>query len=141
MSQQNARLNDVLIRIHRCLLQYAGECWPWSAVEHAAEQAAILEMVAEQRDEVHDLVQILQQRGWHVEFGTYPTDYTDLHYISLDYLLDQLITEHKQLTQDVENAIAECAEDTHGRTLLECLGPRMQNRLDKLNARITAGAS
>ena len=147
MSQQhqNARLNDVLIRIHRNLLQYAGECWPWSAVDHAEEQAVIFEMVAEQRDETHDLVWILQQRGWNVEFGTYPTDYTDLHYISLEYLLDRLVAEQKQLIQDVESAIVDCAEDPRGRTLLETLRPRLRNRLDKLHAlasaRTAAGAS
>jgi len=35
------------------------------------------------------MVELLDQRGWTVDFGGYPTDYTDLHFVSLEFLLSR----------------------------------------------------
>jgi len=131
-TQINARLNQVLRSILRGLLQYAGECWPWSANDEAGVQEAVRDMVADQQDEVHDLADLLQERSWLVDFGKYPTEYTDLHFISLDYLLKQMVSEQKSLVENLESAIKDCAGDAEAVELLDVIKSRAAVHLKRL---------
>ena len=63
MSQlQNQLLNGVLVRIHRGLLSYAGECWPWTNDEEASERDAVSRMVAERNERVAQIAELLWLR-------------------------------------------------------------------------------
>lgn len=112
----NARLNELLIRIYRSLLQYAGECWPWTAAH--VEEEAIRALVAEQQQFVAALVDLLSARYWPIQFGSFPTEYTDLHYVALDYLLDEIIRDQLTLIADLEQAHASVAGDTEAVDLI-----------------------
>ncbi len=131
--QQNTCLNEVLIHILRGLLQYAGECWPWSSAEHAEEYPTIARLVAEQQEQVHEISDLLNERGVFIEFGTYPTEYTDLHYVSLDYLLDELIKEQQELVADLEQALKDCAGDSEAQALLNVIASQAKQHLDTLS--------
>ncbi|QDU45899.1 hypothetical protein Mal52_43960 [Symmachiella dynata] len=130
---QNACLNEVLIRILRGLLQYAGECWPWSSAEHGEEYPTIARLVAEQQEQVQELADLITERGALVDFGTYPTEFTDLNYVSLDYLLDALVQEQVQLLADVRQAMTDCAGDPEGLERLEQIAKQAQQHLDTLS--------
>ncbi len=141
---QNARLNEVLIHILRGLLQYSAECWPWSRADEEQERNAIQRMVAEQQAEVQQLCDLLNEREYPIDFGTYPTQYTDLHYVSLDYLLDNLVNEQAQLVQDVQQAVTDCSGDPQAVELLQLIQPRVKTHLEQLKelaAARTAGSS
>jgi hypothetical protein len=134
-TQNNAELNQVLRTILRGLLQYAGECWPWSADDETGVQAVIRDMVADQQDGIHDLADLLHQRSWQVDFGTYPTEYTDLHFIDLDYLLIQMVVEQKSLVGGLESATKGCAGDAEAVELLEIIQSRATVHLKRLQER------
>lgn len=93
----NQILNRLVINLGRSLLQYLGEAWPWTSGADDAKLETLEELVARQQDAVNKIVDLLIERHWLIEFGTYPTEYTDLQYLSLDYLL----------TQTLENAEAD----------------------------------
>ena len=93
----NHRVNDLLIDMGRSLLQYVGESWPWTGADAAGEKEVIDRLVAEQRQSVGRLAELLSRRGQVVNYGTYPTNYTSLHFVALDYLLDQLLAEQQEL--------------------------------------------
>lgn len=116
--QQNARLNALLVRLYRSLLQYVIECWPWAGADESAEQQAVLEMVAEQQAHVGKLAELLAERGWPIDFGNYPTEYTDLHYVALDYLLGELVADETELIADIARTLAESAADRAAVALL-----------------------
>ena len=84
----SAQLNALLIQIHRSLLQYVGEIWPWGS--DVAAQATVTRVVAEEQELTSRLSLLLEQRGHWLEWGVYPTNFTGLHYVSLDYLLKRL---------------------------------------------------
>jgi len=130
--EHNARLNEILIRMLRGLLQYTGECWPWSSEEQGGERQVIDRLVAEQREDVQEIVDLLNERDAQIDFGTYPTEYTDLHYVSLDYLLDTLIAEQEELVTDLKAAIASCGDDPEGQELLSSILPQTEAQLESL---------
>jgi hypothetical protein len=109
--QHNDRLNEFVISIGRSLLQYADECWPWVEASEAETQGLLHRLAALQRQEVAAMAELLDQRGWPVEFGGYPTDYTDLHFVSLDFLLSRIIAGEQATVSDLEEAVHACVDD------------------------------
>lgn len=114
----NEQLNQALIRLHRNLLQYAGECWVWAGSARTREREVLDKIVAEQKQAVAALADLLAGRHHSIEFGTYPTQFTDLHYVSLDFLHGQLVAEQTQLVQDLERIEAAVAADSQAVSLL-----------------------
>jgi hypothetical protein len=104
----NAVLNRVVSRVYRCLLQYAQECWPWTTATETPgveppEQKAVEQMAARQRDFIARLVDVLTERGEVVDLGSFP-DFSEMHYVSLDYLLGKLIADEQRLISELEAA-------------------------------------
>ena len=120
-SSQNERLNAVLIRLHRCLLQYVEECWPWSGQGQSGERLAVQGLAREQQHFVGGLVDLLSSRGWPIDFGNYPTDFTDLHYVGLDYLLGRIADDEQTLVAFIELARAGSMGDSSATSLLSHL--------------------
>ena len=93
MSQQSESvLNSVLIDMSRSFLQYIAECWPWvDVVEHAQSvERQVMVIAARQRQDVADIASLLTSREHVIDFGTFPTDYTDLQFLALDGVFDNL---------------------------------------------------
>lgn len=107
----NALLNQLLINLGRSLLQYVGEAWPWTSDPNAPERKTINELVLRQQAQIIKLADLLAERDWPVDFGAYPTEYTDLHYVALDYLTSQLIENEDGLISDLEKSIQACSDD------------------------------
>ena len=113
-----AALNDLLINVGRSLLQYVGECWPWADANTQDEQQAIDRLVQRQKQQVGQLANLLREAEWSTDYGSYPTEYTDLHYVALDYLLDQLIQNQRGLVEDANATLAACEEDPEAKKLV-----------------------
>ena len=101
-SQNNSQLNFLLINLGRSLLQYVEECWPWSGNETHGNPLDAL--VIAQKETIARLTDLLIQRRWNIDFGSYPTEYSDLHFVALDYLLLQLI-ENQECTNETQNSL------------------------------------
>lgn len=105
--QHSAKLNSLLIDILRSLLQYAGESSLW--IREGAEQFDRLRQ--RQQLDAALLAQVLGERGWPVEAGAYPTEYTDLHYVSFDFLRQQIIVNQRQIVAELDEALHTCGSD------------------------------
>jgi len=115
-------LNRLVERVYRCLLQYTVECWPWTPSAESAdgkspEQKAIEQMAARQQEFVGRLVELLSQRGQVADFGNYP-DNSELHYVSLDYLVGKLIADEERLVTALESARDAVRNDPPAATLI-----------------------
>ena len=119
-SRDLTRLNVALQGLHRSLLQYVGECWPWTCDLDGQElRAGLQSLVSAQQKDVAHLVDILTDTGWVIDYGTYPTEFTDLHYVSLAYLLKQLQTRQATLISTLESQLSTVEDDTARRLLQE----------------------
>jgi hypothetical protein len=128
----NHRLNDLLIDLGRSLLQYVGESWPWTSADEAAEQARIDALVAEQQQSLRSLTELLAARGHRIDPGSYPTEYTSLHYVALDYLLSQLVEDQQELADECGDVAAEAADDPQAAPLLVQIAQQAADHLQRL---------
>lgn len=112
----DAKLNDLLVDLGRSLLQYADESWPWSP--GAAQEREVRELAAQQREHVLSLAELLDARNWTVDFGGYPTDYTDLHFLSLGFFLPRLAEAQSAVVAELDEAVHRCADDAEAVELL-----------------------
>lgn len=93
-------LNDVLIALHRSLLQYIRDAWPWTDAASEPLKDPLEKEAASQAETVEGLTDLLRERGYSVAFGTYP-DFSNLNYVSIDFLL-------KRVVKNQERVVAAC---------------------------------
>jgi len=97
--QHNDELNQLLINLSRRLLQYVGETCPWT--DRPEVESTIEELVASQKADIAKLVHLLLDRNWIVDFGTYPTNYTDLPCVAFAYMLNEIVEGEAQTVADL----------------------------------------
>ena len=131
-NQKNAELGQLLIDLARCLLQYVGECWPWTG-DHDLAQRTIEELVSRQKEKIGCLAALLNQRRQLVDFGAYPTEFTDLHYLALDHLLQRIIEDEESLIGVLQQAVGDCAEDVEVARLLDQISAGERKNLEQLH--------
>ncbi|HEV8070283.1 MAG TPA: hypothetical protein VGP76_21395 [Planctomycetaceae bacterium] len=118
--QHNDVLNGVLILLRRSLLQYAAEAWPWTGSGSGEPQAAIDRLIAAQAERVRKLAELLDSRRWTIDFGAFP-DFTDLHYLSLVFVLPHIAENERQIVRELELALPACAGDSQATALVAAI--------------------
>jgi len=99
--RHNELLNALLKSLGRSLLQYTAEAWPWM---HNGEQKLRSEVDAladRQSQAAAAIADFMAKRNWPIDFGIYPVDYTDLNYVSLDYLLGEIARNADELLAEI----------------------------------------
>jgi hypothetical protein len=127
----NSILSDLLVEQSRCLLQYVGECWPWMSGDDA-ERCSIDELVIRQQQGVGRLATLLDNRRQTIDFGTYPTEYTDLQYLAFSHLLGLLIKNQQALVNVFQHAATDSADDAQAATVIEEIHSAERDNLSHL---------
>jgi len=142
MSVESIILNDLLIQMNRSLLQYVAIAWPWEQNGNQSTHQAVNELVSQQKNDVSKLMNCLLDTGWDVDFGVYPVEYTDLHFVAFDYLLSQLVQNARSVVDDVENALKKTSADAAKSLLSEILQSEKQilAKLEELSSSVKATA-
>lgn len=117
-----ADTSQLIVDIGRSFLQYCSECWPWTSVDTEGARDRILQLASRQREHVAAMIDLLIAREHEFRMGTYPTEYTDLHYIGLEYLLDQLKENQAAITKNVMRIGAGISGDNELSDLLYRVG-------------------
>jgi hypothetical protein len=131
----NAILNDLLVELHRSLVQYAAESWLWSTEQAGELRAAVLSLAERQRQDTSRLVYFLMGRGHIIDFGMYPFEYTSLHYVALEYLYQQLLENQRALTEMAESCDLQLqANDPHAAGLVRDIARSEREGLERLAA-------
>ncbi len=112
----NAKLNELVVDLGRSLLQYAAEVSPWAKT--GALDNEMSRLAARQRDSVGRIVDLLVSRGWSVDFGVYPTDYGDLHFLSWNYFVPKLQQSQEALVTELDEAVHTCIDDAEAVAVL-----------------------
>lgn len=131
MTSAEPVLNDVLIALHRSLLQYTHEAWPWTTSHSSATRDAIATLAAEQHETVERLTGLLNDRGYPVSFSTYP-DFSRFNYVSIEFLLKQLVKNQEQVVARCEAAARELADEPEDGGLVHTISVAETDRLRRL---------
>ena len=132
-------LNRVLRELSSCFLQYAGDCWPWasSGTDGNKLQSVVQHCVERQRQSIERIAEYLAARQSRVEYGHFSTDFTDLHYVSLQFLLKQLVTSQAKLVESLDRSVTLLPNGDDVREILEAAS---RNEHENLTALQTCGS-
>jgi len=127
-------LNNLLIQMARSFLQYISESSPWVAGDAVSDEAQVLVLAARQRQDVADIAALLDQREHYIDFGAFPTEYTDQQFLSLQSVMGGLLRSHASVCEKISNSVvslrtagdAEAADllttvESHERDILRAL--------------------
>ena len=98
-------LNGVLIQMARSFLQYVSESSPWVAADAASDETQVLVLAARQRQDVAEIAALLDGREHYIDFGSFPTEYTDQQFLSLSSVMSGLKRSHESVCNRIGTAI------------------------------------
>ena len=98
-------LNGVLIQMARSFLQYVAECSLWVTADAATDEAQVIVLAARQRQDVADIAVLLDAREHHIDFGSFPTEYTDQQFLSLQSVMSSLKRSHESVCNRISNTV------------------------------------
>lgn len=133
-SNANQLLNDLLIELHRSLLQYLAEAWPWISDDSRDLKAAVLNVVEHQREDVGKIVHLLNERRYPIDFGMYPAEYSSLHYVALEFALNRLQHHQRTLVNWIEGLQSdpELQFDSQAQELVREIAASQRTGLERL---------
>ena len=113
-------LNNTLIQMSCSFLQYVSESWPWVRLEASSIEEQVRVLAARQRQDVGEIVSLLSAREYHIDFGSFPTEYTDQQFLGLNVLIGRLKHSQKLICDRIDGAriSLESAGDAEGAEVL-----------------------
>lgn len=116
-------LNNVLIQMARSFLQYVAECSPWVRMESASIGDQVNVLAERQRQDVSEIVALLSSREHFIDFGSFPTEYTDQQFLALQTLMSRLSSSQTRILNFIRTAIVSLQSngDSEGADLLTVL--------------------
>jgi hypothetical protein len=112
-------LNRLLATIYRSLPMYLTEADPWVRHNELRARDVLATIVADQRRDCHRIAELILDRYGRIELGEFPMEFTDLHFLSLDYLIGELVRHQKQDIATVEACVDRLQHDPAARTLAQ----------------------
>ncbi|HLQ45180.1 MAG TPA: hypothetical protein VK137_10655 [Planctomycetaceae bacterium] len=129
-------LNRVLRDLSSCFVQYVGDCWPWTSIGSDGDklQAVVRQCVARQRQSIERIAEHLASRQSRVEYGRFSTDFTNMHYVSLQFLVKQLVAAQTRLAESLDRTITLLPNGDEAREILEDVRHNEHENLTALQA-------
>ncbi|NIL98080.1 MAG: hypothetical protein GTO53_09775 [Planctomycetales bacterium] len=94
-------LNQLLVIHYRSLPMYLVDASPWTHRGDEKATEALHDIVTDQRQVCQRIADSVIQRGGIVAMGDYPTEFTDMNFLSLDYLVKRLIELQQQAIEAI----------------------------------------
>jgi hypothetical protein len=120
-AQTQALLQEVLRREERSELMYVGAAYPWTTARGHAALEALRRLIREEAGALAALGRWMTRRRVPLPYlGVFPTGFTTINFLSLDYLLPRLRDRQRE-------AVAQLERDAHAVT-----DPEARAQLDSL---------
>jgi hypothetical protein len=101
--QAQALLQEVLRRESRSVLLYVGDAFPWTTARGEERLATLRRLVTDEGRAVAAFGQFLVRRKVDLPFlGNYPSGFTTINFLDLNFLLPRLVESERQSLADLE---------------------------------------
>jgi uncharacterized coiled-coil protein SlyX len=133
-------LNQLLVIHYRSLPMYLLDASPWTHRGDEKASEALNDIVTDQRQTCQRIADAVIQRGGIVRMGDYPTEFTDMNFLSLDYLVKRLMELQRQAIQAISDLADRLWNDPPAQSLAkESLGAAKahQQALEELTAEMS----
>lgn len=112
-------LNDLLAVQHCSLPRYLTYVSPWTGDENT-EAAEVVTRIAEDQQRMSErIAETIYDRGGMPDAGDFPMEFTDTHFLALDYLLRELVYYQKQDVAAIEEIVSQLGGDADAKALAE----------------------
>lgn len=116
-------LNQVLTIEYRSMPMYLHDADPWARSSDESARETLANIIADQLQMSQKVAAFLQDMGEAATPGEFPMEFTDLHFLSLDFLLHELLGYQKAAIAGLETCVAGLAHDREAQDLAaEALG-------------------
>lgn len=112
-------LNRLLEIEYRSFPTYLADASPWTSQHDDKAVEALKNIVADQRVISQRIGELILDLGGRIEPGEYPLQFTDTHFLSLDYLLKELQYYQRQDIADIERIVARLVGEREAKELAE----------------------
>jgi hypothetical protein len=110
-ARSHAVLQDIIRRESRSLLHYVQDSFPWTTPGENAAWDHLRQLIDEENRALGDMVRyLIRQHATPPYLGSYPSDFTTLNYVSLEYLLPRLTADERQAVARLEADLAGMAD-------------------------------
>ncbi|HZZ73225.1 MAG TPA: hypothetical protein VFE24_13295 [Pirellulales bacterium] len=118
-----AVLNRALATVYRSLPIFVEEVQPWSHPGDEKAAQLLQNLVADQKQYAAKIADLILDLNGCPDAGAYPIVYTDLHLLSLDYLLLEIAEQQKRDIAVLDDCLSAAQGDVRAAALLaEVLG-------------------
>lgn len=125
-------LNRILATLNRSLAMYLADADPWTQAGDEQAAAALARIVEDQRRDVNRLAEAIIDSAAHVDPGQWPMEFTDLNFLSLEYLMQELIRHQREDVARIQRCTSLLASDRNARELAEEVLGSEQAHLESL---------
>lgn len=137
-------LNRLLRIQYRSLPMFLAGTSPWTHQGDERAEISLTNIVADQKAMVQRIAETILEHGGQVDTGNFLIEFAELHFLSLDYLLKELVERQRADLADIERCVAHLTDDRIAKMLAEeVLGAERAHleALEELAARANDGAS
>jgi hypothetical protein len=112
-------LNELLQVEYRSFPMYLIDASPWT--HHGDEKASetLEHIVADQKVMIQRIGEFNMDAGGRVDTGEYPMEFTDTHFLSLDFLIKELLRYQRQDVAAIERIVRQLGDPRAARELAE----------------------
>lgn len=133
-AQTRTILEEVVRGLGRSLLQYVSDAFPWITAGEQPALAEVQAMAKEERQAAAALARFLARRRLPVPYlGAYPSFFTTINYVTLEYLLPMLLDYQVKAVAGLERDLGELA-DPEARQQVEMILELKRRHLEKLES-------
>jgi hypothetical protein len=128
-------LGRIFRRETSSLFQYLQQAWPWVDPADPVDRkgADLVGSIVEQENQwIAELAALIEQRGGVPLPGSFPSDYTDAHYLALEFLLRRLVQYLETNLQALRRDLEELADDPPARNLVASMVEHKEQQLQRL---------
>lgn len=112
-------LNDLLTIEYRSFAMYLTDASPWTHQGDEKASETLENIVADQKAMVQRIADFILDSGGCIEVGEYPMEFTDTHFLSLDFLFKELLRCQRHDLAAVERIAGQLADSRDARELAE----------------------
>jgi hypothetical protein len=103
MTSRTAALNRLLQLHYRSLPMYLSNTRPWARRNHDAAREVMAQIVSDQERMFERIYDALAAAEAEIGYGEFPMDYTSLHDLSLDWLLERVVAQQRRMVAQIEH--------------------------------------
>jgi hypothetical protein len=136
-AQNLALVQEIVRRESLSMLNYVGDAFPWTTSRGVPALARLQKLVHAHREAVAALGNFLTRKRMPVGYiGSYPTGYTTINFLSLDYLLPRLAADEARGVAALERDLAAISDPETQAQVKKLLAVKREHRqaLDLLAA-------